>query len=284
MAVIQMVRGGKAKTFGELAQVLFQIILSIFQRSTVKRVDVTFDRYDQEDSIKSAECQRKTTEGSYEIKIHGPNMLIPKQWRKYLQNAKNKASLTEFLSEEWSIMGSQLLKDTTKLVLGGGFQDREKSVVIEGGMHSVEYENLSCNHEEADTRIILRVKDASLTHDRIIFWSPDTDVALLAISFYHQIRKQLWFRTGIKDKTRFIPIHSMAENLGTLPCKLLLLTHALPGCDSTSSFAKKGKAKMWNIIKENPEKYKEIVTIGEFITVRQPAVGYKCRGFSHGSL
>ena len=36
MALIQMVRGGKAKTFGELAQVLFQIILSIFQRPKEK--------------------------------------------------------------------------------------------------------------------------------------------------------------------------------------------------------------------------------------------------------
>ena len=200
-----MVRGGKAKTFGELAQVLFQIILNIFQRSMIKRADVTFDRYDQEDPIKSAERQRRTTERGYEIKIHGPNMPVPKQWHKYLQNAKNKASLAEFLSEEWSILASQLLKDNTKLVLGGGFQDRETSAVIEGGMHPVEYENLSSNHEQADTRIILHAKDASITHDRIIIWSPDTDVAVLAISFYHQIRKQLWFRTGVKDKTRFIP-------------------------------------------------------------------------------
>ena len=35
-------------------------------------------------------------------------------------------------------------------------------------MHSVEYGNLSCNHEEADTKIILHAKDASImTHDRI---------------------------------------------------------------------------------------------------------------------
>ena len=114
MALIQMVRGGKAKTFGELAQVLLKIILNIFQRSMVKRVDVTFDRYDQEDSIKSAERQQRTTERGYEIKIYGPNMPIPKQWHKYLQNAKNKASLAEFLREEWSILASQLLKDNTK--------------------------------------------------------------------------------------------------------------------------------------------------------------------------
>ena len=34
-------------------------------------------------------------------------------------------------------------------------------------MHSVEHGNLSCNHKEADTKIILHAKDASITHDRI---------------------------------------------------------------------------------------------------------------------
>ena len=47
----------KPKTFGELAQALFQIIVNIFERPTVKRVDVTFNRYDHEDSITSAERQ-----------------------------------------------------------------------------------------------------------------------------------------------------------------------------------------------------------------------------------
>ena len=89
-------------------------------------------------------------------------------------------------------------------------------------MHSIEYENLSCNHEKADTRIIFHAKDASITDDRIIIWFPDTDVALPSISFCHQIRKQLWFRTEVKDETRLNSIHAIAEKLGTLHCKLLL--------------------------------------------------------------
>ena len=56
-------------------------------------------------------------------------------------------------------------------------------------------------------RIILHAKEASITHDRIIAWSPDTDVALLAISFYHQ--KQLWFQTGVKDETHSYSFHSI---------------------------------------------------------------------------
>ena len=80
----------------------------------------------------------------------------------------------------------------------------------------------------------------------------------LLVSLYHQIKKQLGFRNGVKDKTRFIPIHSIAEKLGTLPCKLLLHIHAYQDVTVPSAFAKKGKTKIWNIIEENPEEYKEI--------------------------
>ena len=150
-------------------------------------------------------CPIEFTSGSALIGRNGI-LVIPRNHLD-LQNAKNKASLADALSEEWSILVSQLLKDNTKLVLGGGFQDREKSAVIEGGMHSVECENLSCNHEEADTRIILHAKNASITHDRIIIWSPDTDVFVFAMSLYHQIRKQLWFQTEVKDNEE-IHFHS----------------------------------------------------------------------------
>ena len=56
------------------------------------------------------------------------------------------------------------------------------------------------------------------------------------------------------------------------PLQIIASYPCLSGCDSTGAFAKKGKTKMWNIIEENPEKYKEIATIGKFIAIRQPAV------------
>ena len=95
MALIQRIRGSKAKTFGELAQKLFEIIQNIMSRPTVTRVDVAFDRYDQEMSIKSLEQQRRTTDSGYEVKIHNINTPLPKQWNKFLLVAINKASFSE---------------------------------------------------------------------------------------------------------------------------------------------------------------------------------------------
>ena len=54
MALIQMVKAGNATTFGKLSDILFGIILNTFRKPSAKRVDVVFDRYDIEDSIKSS--------------------------------------------------------------------------------------------------------------------------------------------------------------------------------------------------------------------------------------
>ena len=45
-------------------------------------------------------------------------------------------------------------------LLSGGFVDREKAVTMRGGSCEL-YEPLSCNHEEADTCLILHANDAS---------------------------------------------------------------------------------------------------------------------------
>ncbi|KAK6168839.1 hypothetical protein SNE40_020011 [Patella caerulea] len=44
-------------------------------------------------------------------------------------------------------------------------------------------ECLRCDHEEADTRLLLHAYHASQLHANVIIQSPDTDVFVLAISF-----------------------------------------------------------------------------------------------------
>ena len=71
MALIQMVKAGNSTTFGELSDILFGIILNTFKKPSVKCVDVVFDRYDIEDSIKSFERVRRGIEASIEVWIYG---------------------------------------------------------------------------------------------------------------------------------------------------------------------------------------------------------------------
>ena len=66
---------------------------------------------------------------------------------------------------------------------------------------TVTLSDLEANHEEADTRLLFHAKHASQPDNRIIIYSPDTDVLVLGISFYDELGcKELWLRTGSKDQ------------------------------------------------------------------------------------
>ena len=80
MALIQMVKAGNTATFGELSDILFGIILNTFKKPSIKRVDVVFDRYDIEDSIKSFEGVCRGSKASIEVRIYGRRVKVPNQW------------------------------------------------------------------------------------------------------------------------------------------------------------------------------------------------------------
>lgn len=63
--------------------------------------------------------------------------------------------------------------------------------------------------------------------------------------------KQLWFRTGSKDKLRFISICGLVESLGSDICASLTCFHTLAGCDSTSGLYTIEKKKAWMTLKKN---------------------------------
>ena len=125
----------------------------------------------------------------------------------------------------------------------GGFNECNKAVlVVQGSIRP--FQPLQSDHEEADTRMILHAHNASQDHDRVVIQSPDTDVAVLATHLFSSLScKQLWFRTGVKDKLRFIPIHSLVESLGSDTCASFPCFHALTGCDSRSGIYGIGKKK-----------------------------------------
>ena len=263
MAIVQMMKAGGAQSFGELAEKHYQYITSPFQQPGCNRVDVVFDRYDKPYSIKGNERERRGSSSALEIKIIGPSTPVPKQWNKYISNPQNKGNFTAFLSHTWCHISSQELHHGQVLVLGGGFKECNKAVLVVKGLIRP-FRPLQSDHEEADTRMILHAHDASQDHDRVVIQSPDTDVAVLATHFFHSLAcKQLWFRTGVKDKLRFIPIHSLVESLGSDTCASLPCFHALTGCDSTSGLYGIGKKKAWMTLRKNVSLHSWIAKLGD---------------------
>ena len=146
--------------------------------------------------------------------------------------------------------------------VAGGFRDGSKVVSLVQGCVAVE-PNLRSDHEEADTRLLLHAKHAATTHPRIVIHSPDTDVAVLSVAHFEDLCcQELWFKTGIKDRQSYIPVHTIQSSLDPPLCKCLLPFHALTGCTSTSAFSGIGKKKAWKVMLRNEQIQRDLSSLG----------------------
>ena len=141
------------------------------------------------------------------MKLSSP---VPRNWKQFLRLNDNKTELFKLLNSE--LIGSA----TT-----------EKSLVVTNGDTALsaparDMTNLapSCNHEEADSRIMVHVADTiMLGFQRILVWTVDTDVVVLAVATLPQLgRAKLWIEFGTGKNFRYIP---------AVP---LLVFHAFTGC------------------------------------------------------
>ena len=222
-----------------------------------------FDQY-RDMSIKSHERSRRGSSSALEVKINSPSTPVPKQWAKYISNPRNKTNLCTFLTQALSELGKKKLPQGKCLVIGGGCSDGESSLHIRRDHPTVTLSDLQANHEEADTRLLFHAKHASQPDSRIIIHSPDTDVLVLGISFYDELGcKELWLRTGSKDRLRYIPLHEISTKVGPKICKALPAFHALTGSDATSAFAGVGKKRAYNILEDSEVHQESLSQLGQ---------------------
>ena len=122
----------------------------------------------------------------------------------------------------------------------------EDRVVCKG----IEYEMPQCNHEEADTRIIIRVQDSlQRGTNTIMIRTVDTDIIVLLIGHFYALLEQnpnadIWVAFGTGNHFCYYHINIICANLGFEKSRGLLPFHALTGCDTTSSFFGKSKCQL----------------------------------------
>ncbi len=110
-----------------------------------------------------------------------------------------------------------------------------------------------CNHEEANTRIFVHVKDAQQGQgmNRAIIHTVDTDVVVLGVAAVVRLKDlQLTIAFGSRQYFRYINVNKIAVLLGEEKALALPMFHAFTGCDTVSFFAGKGKRsamKTWEI-------------------------------------
>ena len=167
---------------------------------------------------------------------------------------KTKNKLFNFIVKQW-IYNSSLIGDKILIVTNNTEAYKIKS------NNCIFNPELESNHKEADSRMMLRVKHASITYSTIVIYTPDTDVFMIALSKILELDCQLYLKTSTKSHKRTIGIITVAQcvnrNIKKTDCnknaflKALLAFHFFAGCDSTSSFTGKSRLKSLYLLSSN---------------------------------
>ena len=249
------------QTFGQLSDNLLNIVLS----HNMTYIAVVGDDYTKSHSIKGAERSRRGAVEMQEIRNPQRTTTLPRQRKKMFTNIKTKANIANFLMEDWLQQGQERLQGGQQLYLSGGFKDPKRAKVVIRG-YEKDVRDLESDQEEADSRIFLNLAYGKehLDSDRVIIWSIDTDVAALCPRYCLRLGySEMYFKTGVKQHKRYIPVHEVISDLGNDIVLILPILHALTGCDSTSAFSHLGKPRWLKMIKDHPEILDKVKLIGQ---------------------
>ena len=195
-----------------------------------------------EDSLKAHTREKR---GAGKRRKVEANVLVPHSWSDFLRESENKTELFCFLCDVIvNYECDKILVSTS----GTDVQTNKPDV-----LNLNELQN--CNHEEADTRIALHVKDAMNSGYRnVLIRTVDTDVIVILVSVSQMLDEgEVWMLFGKGNSTKYINVHTVANNLGQQKSKGLPVFHAFTGCDNVSSLATIGKKTAWNTWKACPD-------------------------------
>ena len=106
-------------------------------------------------------------------------------------------------------------------------------------------ESLDVIIEEADLRVIphaLLCARSGYNYKRVVILSHDTDVLVISLYYWSLLRnnglQECWIRVGVANTTRYIPIHTLADNFGQL-IQFLPAIHALTWTDKQVNLVQK---------------------------------------------
>ena len=210
------------------------------------RCDYVFDMYSDESSVKDSERKRRTNTVPIEYSALDPSSPLPKDMATFWPSNNNKLLLEKLIYNHLRSDISPHGEYPT--ILGQVTREEEdwQCISICNGKEDT-LSHLQCTFEEADFRIPLHVLDSLKSGHRVcVVISNDTDVIVallyhMPVFLQHNL-KELWVRAGVGDTTRYVPLHTLFDRLGSNFCAVLPAIHSLTGCDITSKVGTKKAA------------------------------------------
>jgi len=194
-------------------------------------LDIVWDTYIQ-NSIKASARERRGQ--GVRQKVVGKNKM-PTNWKGFLRDEKNKEELFKFLSIK--TMAFKFCDGKEVFVTNGQF------VLTNSATQPMS----QCDHEEADTRIVIHLIDALKKGlNTCLVRTVDTDVIVILIrqlSYLLTVNSNanIWVVFGTGKNYAFWHINTISFNLGEEKSTGLPFFHSFTGCDTTSSFFRRRK-------------------------------------------
>jgi hypothetical protein len=252
-ALVHILKPTLVKTFDEYANKIFIPFVNRELKS-VNRIDIVWDKY-IENSLKESTRQKR---GSGVRRKVNPQTKIPDNWYHFLREPKNKTELFEFLNEKTV---NHIYEEGKEVCL------THNNNIVSNVKHRKDFMNSDI--EEADTRILIHIIHALENNfNKIMVRTVDSDILVILLGHFENLRTKcesiklvLAFGVG-KDYVLF-NINETFASIGAEVSASLPFFHALSGCDTTSSFHRKGKKAMWNAWKAFSDVTKVFKFIGD---------------------
>ena len=241
--LVQMIRPKSSETIGDyIYNDFLPYILSWFDSND--RVDIVWDVYSKT-SLKAGTREQRGSGLRRRVTFATK---VPGNWSSFLRVDLNKQELFIEIANQLKLLQLPNGKQLFFTIL-----DKCSSSPLDSDVSALS----PCSHEEADSRIFLHVAAAaSCGHRKLIVRTTDSDVVVLAVSAFVSLGQkvdELWVAFGMQRRYRYIPVHTIAAQLGPAKSSALPAFHALTGCDTTSSFFGKGKKTAWVAWNSIPE-------------------------------
>ena len=199
-----------AITFEDYANDIF-IPHILYHLQLSKRVDIVWDSFIS-GSLK--ECTREKRGSGVRRKVSS-HVKIPSNWMAFLRDSTNKSELFQFLSYKISVFdfppnkivcitSGRWYRIIIKLIITNLnnilLQHTGQAVITRGSTQCMS----NCNHEEADTRIIVHLQDAIANGEAgtALIRTVDTDVVVILIGKFFNLQRinqnvQVWVAFGM---------------------------------------------------------------------------------------
>ena len=186
------------------------------------------------------------------------HMLKGLKWQEFLHHKDNKNDLLHMFCEFLKQPKGRALIPCPVII-----NDEEHTYHISG--HAAEH-LLQCNHEEADTRLILH---AIMCATDVVVVCKDTDVLILMVWAHHKfnVEQHLYMKY---ERDKFADIGKICEHLGPEICSNILSIHAISGCDTTSYMHRVGKVRFMRKLLKEPMLSRLLKNLSETTSLEEP--------------